>query len=337
MNSTLASKTRVTLADIRLNQAKAFKSGIHNTIYWVQAKQRNDELTSARLQWKVSTKYRGDWNENKKNGFGVLVYKNKDTYEGNFVDNKREGEGTFWKYREKTLTRSFTGFWRDDKREGKGTAFYESGDRYDGFWNGDLRHGFGRMTYANGDYYLGMWWKDQRCGYGMFTKANGDNFEGVWLDDKREGFGSYFFANSGNLMIGEWVDDTPSSVVFSQIGEEQEGKLLFPPLQLDSPIEVVEQMLLLIRKNRKIPRILGMPIELAFDPDELGQLKTIFSLELAGKSLEAFEEFFSGLGVSLQKLSLEETIKDFGWKVEDLKEEEFLRLVFFAVYDESLI
>lgn len=37
--------------------------------------------------------YTGEWDRDDKNGFGTMIYANKDCYEGQWKDGLREGEG----------------------------------------------------------------------------------------------------------------------------------------------------------------------------------------------------------------------------------------------------
>lgn len=86
-------------------------------------------------KWRTSTKYIGDWNNNKKNGFGIQVFENGDKYEGGWKMNRMNGQGTLWVLdAKKNLRRRYTGDWIDGKKEGRGTMFFPNEDRYDGFW-----------------------------------------------------------------------------------------------------------------------------------------------------------------------------------------------------------
>ena len=42
-------------------------------------------------KWRTSTKYIGDWKDNKKSGFGIQVFENGDKYEGGWKDSKMNG------------------------------------------------------------------------------------------------------------------------------------------------------------------------------------------------------------------------------------------------------
>ena len=60
---------------------------------------------------------------NKKSGYGVLIYSNGDRYEGEFRDDQRSGRG-------KLINRYgvlYDGQWRDDKYNGHGVASVPSG------------------------------------------------------------------------------------------------------------------------------------------------------------------------------------------------------------------
>ena len=126
--------------------------------------------------------YVGDWKDNKKDGYGIIVYDNKDKYEVFLINNHRGTGKMTWETKKvltgyvsgKINTENFTlengskikkmakGFfsiktaaatigkilfifrkWKNNKREGKGLMTYSNGEVYDGQWQDDLRHGYG--------------------------------------------------------------------------------------------------------------------------------------------------------------------------------------------------
>ncbi len=69
------------------------------------------------------------YSNDKRNGLGVLYFKNGDIYEGP---------------------------WKDDVKTGSGATFkYSNGDAYFGEFASNRCDGMGKMTYASGDMYEG--------------------------------------------------------------------------------------------------------------------------------------------------------------------------------------
>jgi len=84
-------------------------------------------------KWKTSQQYVGDWKDNKKHGYGILIYDNRDKYEGNWKNDNRHGKGTYWVCIGKNKYRKlYTGDWNENKKEGSGIYFYKDGSCYDG-------------------------------------------------------------------------------------------------------------------------------------------------------------------------------------------------------------
>ncbi|MDQ3111963.1 MAG: hypothetical protein M3R17_18930 [Bacteroidota bacterium] len=47
------------------------------------------------MLYQDSSKYQGNWRNNKKNGQGIYYFKNGHTYVGTWVDDKKTGQGTY--------------------------------------------------------------------------------------------------------------------------------------------------------------------------------------------------------------------------------------------------
>jgi len=274
----------------KVNNEKAQKNGSHHTIYWVKPQQKYEDGSFKGEKWITSSKYIGDWKENKKNGFGIQHFGNGDKYEGDWEDNTRSGHGTLWVMEGKKLRREYTGRWVNDKKSGRGTMYFKNEDRYDGFWLNDLPHGEGRMIYQNGDIYEGQWSFGKKSGYGVLTKRNGDHFEGQWVNDKREGQGSYFFASKNKVFVGEWVDDMPKAGVYSAVDDPDYIKSTrpkhftdayelpdIPQIKLDNPSDVLENALEEAKQARMFYRARFIPINELFTEDELKDLLREFN------------------------------------------------------------
>jgi hypothetical protein len=132
-------------------------------------------------------KYKGDWYDNKKEGFGTLTYSNGDVYEGEFRADKREGKGTFYKKHKKggKLKKQYAGDWVADKREGRGVCLSVRG-RYEGSWANNKQNGAGKMVYEDGEVYEGEWENGVRSGMGVLLLASGDKYEGMYVRERAQ-------------------------------------------------------------------------------------------------------------------------------------------------------
>jgi len=167
--------------------------------------------------------------EDKRNGYGVMVYANSDKYEGNWIDGKQDGEGVMTYANGST----YTGEWKNGLKNGHGTMIrkHEDGnlDTYTGEFKEGSMQGQGVFKYASGDIYEGTWTKNYlkkgtvtnnhkyagtlRCngktGLGVITYTNKDKYQGEWQGGKKHGLGVMTFGN-GDVYDGEFADDEMS-------------------------------------------------------------------------------------------------------------------------------
>uniref|UniRef100_A0A6C0LIN6 Uncharacterized protein n=1 Tax=viral metagenome TaxID=1070528 RepID=A0A6C0LIN6_9ZZZZ len=141
------------------------------------------------IQYKNKDEYHGEWVDDKrKDGPGAMIYSNDDQYQieyqGNFVDDKRNGTGVIvYKNGDQ-----YEGEWGDDKRQGEGTMYYKDGRRYKGDWFEDKIQGEGAMMYPDGSVYIGSWVDGKRQGQGVLKDANrNDVYRGNWVNDQPNG------------------------------------------------------------------------------------------------------------------------------------------------------
>lgn len=98
--------------------------------------------------------YAGDWKCDKRDGFGILYYRDGGKYEGG---------------------------WKEGRRHGRGVMQYSNGDVYEGDWAQDGRCGIGILRVANGDRFEGHWMDDTKEGPGVyFFVSTGKMYEGEW-------------------------------------------------------------------------------------------------------------------------------------------------------------
>lgn len=337
----------------RKHDAMSMKSGSRGTIYWVGKSIMGEDGFKTGEMTKGAS-YHGEWNEDKKTGYGVQVFPNGEKYEGQWGRGLRNGEGTLWVPvgKAQKLRKLYVGGWKDDKRHGRGTCFFKNGEFFQGDWNHGMMAGQGTLRYSNGDLYIGEWHDGLRSGQGTLNKANGDCYEGFWLHDKREGSGSHFYAESGKVFVGEWANDLPKAGVYTQANPHPEQATrvpvtsTLPPVRLAAPTQVLESALTAVRNARKSFRASNTPLARLFADDEIEALREAFASvrQADGKvRLPELQELCTQLGTEVTMPQLLQMLKDTGIQVPEMGEiaelsftfEDFLRVVAVLLDEEA--
>ena len=141
--------------------------------------------------------YKGSFINGKKDGNGIMIYKNGTRYEGSFKNNRHEGFGKLKQLDGET----FIGEWKDGKINGNGVRCHCNGDRYIGSYVNNIRNGHGNYTFSNGDSYEGNWLNGKATGKGVFKFKNGDIYEGEFKENIIVGHGS-FKTKNGDVYCG---------------------------------------------------------------------------------------------------------------------------------------
>ena len=187
----------------------ASRTGPRATVYDVRRdpvlKNKNVLLPQSKIDFPFvsGSTYKGQWNENHKEGFGVEKSADGTKYEGDWKKSKRHGRGTLWVKRNKKSVKQYAGEWVADKMEGFGFYYYDNGDVYRGNWLQNKRSGNGLMEYANGDVFDGEWLNDVRQGPGTLYLENGNIYDGHWMNDMKEGPGRFYYASTRKVKILE--------------------------------------------------------------------------------------------------------------------------------------
>lgn len=282
----------------RINDRKAQKSGPCKSIYWAQEKKTTESLIrdpNRGKSWEQGNVYRGEWQNNKKHGFGNQVWSKGDKYEGDWLNGKRDGHGVFWVKKGKKMIKQYAGRWKNDKKWGLGVFFYEDRSRYEGNWVDGMRQGRGTLFMANGNVYVGDWNQDKQSGFGTLTTKDEDVYEGEWLNGKREGAGVYYYKSKNKIYDGEWVNDIPKCGVYTSASEyfdtsnslsadKSKPKFLrdkadrLVRLRLADPDKVLATQIEEIQKERQAVRNLPyIELEKLFSPEGLDDLRRLFS------------------------------------------------------------
>ena len=273
-----------------INDLKAQKNGTKKTVFWVKKKKKQEDGTVKGEKWSTSQQYSGDWKENKKHGYGIKIYDNKDKYEGYWENDLRNGKGTYWLCIGKNKYRKlYTGDWKNNQKEGHGIYFYKDGSCYDGEWKNSKRDGKGLMIYANEDIYQGSWKEDKKHGHGILEKANGDKYYGYWNCDLKEGQGYYWYSKTGKVYLGEWHEDCPRCGIFTDVNDEKlnidiskindpkDVPASIPGLCLKNPEAVLEESINKVHFIRSIKEVKNKNLQELFKNEEQKEIIKMYS------------------------------------------------------------
>ena len=273
-----------------INDLKAQKNGTKKTVFWVKKKKKQEDGTVKGEKWSTSQQYAGDWKENKKHGYGIKIYDNKDKYEGYWENDLRNGKGTYWLCIGKNKYRKlYTGDWKNNQKEGHGIYFYKDGSCYDGEWKNSKRDGKGLMIYANEDIYQGSWKEDKKHGHGILEKANGDKYYGYWNCDLKEGQGYYWYSKTGKVYLGEWHEDCPRCGIFTDVNDEKlnidiskindpkDVPASIPGLCLKNPEAVLEDSINNVHFIRSIKEVKNKNLQELFKNEEQKEIIKMYS------------------------------------------------------------
>ncbi len=181
---------------------QSLRTGHHATVYEVRRDPdlKNKDVIRDRnkpvFPFIGGSQYKGQWNADQKEGFGIQVNPDNTKYEGEWGRNKYNGRGTLWMKKGKEYIRQYVGDWQDGKMEGQGIFYYEKGEIYRGEWLNGERCGNGRYEWSNGDIYNGEWKFNKHHGLGTMSYSNGNLYEGLFVDGKKEGPGLFYYAST---------------------------------------------------------------------------------------------------------------------------------------------
>ena len=113
----------------------------------------------------TNPKYKGEVENGKPNGIGILIYLKQSKYVGEWKDGEQNGQGTFtWSDGTK-----YVGGWKDRMMNGQGTYTHPNGSKYIGEHKDDQPNGQGTMIYPDGEKCEGEWvnsgFRNGKCYY----------------------------------------------------------------------------------------------------------------------------------------------------------------------------
>ena len=127
-------------------------------------------------------KYNGEFNENKKNGKGeILFLKSEDFFEGFFLDNKM----SVGKYTWKENGNYYQGTFLNNKMDGKGVYTTSSGQVYEGEYKDGKKEGMGIIKEKNKPIYEGEFKGGNPHGKGFIYDKKGNKLEVTMENGKK--------------------------------------------------------------------------------------------------------------------------------------------------------
>lgn len=252
----MSSKTKnVALTSSLQRTVASRRQGFHATVYDVRRDPALDNKDIIRDKNAVvfpfvgGSSYKGQWQDDLKQGFGTEVTPDGTKYEGEWANNRKHGRGTFFIKKGKKFIRQYVGDWADGNMHGFGVFYYPNGEIYRGDWSYNMRAGNGRLELTNGDYFVGEWKNGKQHGFGTYFVSNGNMYEGLWMDGLKEGSGRYFYASTSKIYEGEWAEDQPRCGEYRDPTDDETARFCdssvrrqdftLPQLTLVDPQEVV--------------------------------------------------------------------------------------------------
>lgn len=143
-------------AEIKYSDMSSYKGGVLN----------GRKHGKGKIEYNDGNWYDGEWENNKKSGFGVTVWKHKnEIYEGEWADNRLNGYGTYFWFDQNrkvnVLVNRYAGGFRNGKRHGKGCFYYADGSIYIGEWYNNLKDGFAFLVQDDGNIEVQIYYKNR--------------------------------------------------------------------------------------------------------------------------------------------------------------------------------
>ena len=172
--------------------------------------------------------YKGEMNNNKKEGYGKYCFSNGDYYIGQWLNDKMHGKGI--KYR-KNGTIKYKGQFAENKYRGSGKYVFDNQDYYIGefddnqgngkgkYYNNmgnlvyegefvnSIRQGIGTYYYNKDNYYFGNFKNGIPNGEGKYYKDGLILYDGMYANGRKNGNGIQYYKNGSVKYIGEFAND----------------------------------------------------------------------------------------------------------------------------------
>ena len=169
---------------------------------------KNNLINVGKLNSSKNEFYFGEFKNNIKNGFGIIIFSNNRIFQGEFKFNNLNGFGyEFYsnKLNNKLNNFLYEGFWRNGLKDGYGILHTEKINYLQKYSNGRLIYSIMEKFWNKNNYY-GEYFNEKFEGFGILNYSNGDKFEGWFKNDLKNGSGIYYWKD-GDFYIGNFVED----------------------------------------------------------------------------------------------------------------------------------
>lgn len=129
-------------------------------------------------QKEPSSIFEGEWVDDLQHGHGTERWNNgaESRYEGQYNQGKIEGFGTY-RWADGSV---YEGDWRANIIHGNGFFAGKDGRQFRGQWYNNSIHGIGQSSLPDGATYAGQYMYNKKHGFGVLTKVDGEQAEGFW-------------------------------------------------------------------------------------------------------------------------------------------------------------
>ena len=160
--------------------------------------------------------YKGEFKNNKKEGYGTIIWKDGCRYQGEFKDNQMNGIGMI----EFSGKNFYQGEIRNGKMEGFGEFFWNDKRKYFGYYKNDKRHGFGIYITKINDPNLQ---RDSDLD-NDFDNINTSTFIGFWKNGNMDGLGMRII--NSEIKYGIWENGFRKKYIENNLAQKTYAKYI---------------------------------------------------------------------------------------------------------------
>uniref|UniRef100_A0A674IP71 ALS2 C-terminal like n=1 Tax=Terrapene triunguis TaxID=2587831 RepID=A0A674IP71_9SAUR len=179
--------------------------------HWCEGKMRGYGI----CEYGNETVYKGYFNDNLRQGFGILENPSVEQpfkYTGQWDNDKKNGYGV---WDDKDRGERYIGIWQDDHRHGQGIVVTQSGVCYQRTFHVDKMVGSGILLLENDSIYEGNFTRDLTfVGKGKLTFSNGFTLEGTFSNKSGQGLQTQGILNTSS-------DQQDASITKVQLGLDE--------------------------------------------------------------------------------------------------------------------
>jgi hypothetical protein len=144
--------------------------------------------------------YIGQFVDNLRHGYGLLVFSDGSFFEGNFANDNLNGLGTMF-YPDGSY---YHGNFKESEKYGNGTFYGTNQEIVKGYFKKNIITGQATVIYPDKAQYVGELTDYKKEGTGKFIFQNEDFYEGTFKDDLFEGKGRFHRKKDDTVFEGNW-------------------------------------------------------------------------------------------------------------------------------------